>query len=158
MHCDNSTLDRIASAFRDDLGDNLIAVVLFGSRARGEARPGSDFDIFIVAKDLPHNFLERMEFLHRPRITVTEGVSVRGKTQKEFESSLRPLYLDIALDGKILFDTDGYMEEKLRRIREIMKEAGLSRIKEQGELMWVWERQPKPGAWELEWGGLFERA
>ncbi len=35
--------------------------------------------------------------------------------------------LDLALDGVILYDTDGYMEAKLRRIREIVKKTGLKR-------------------------------
>jgi predicted nucleotidyltransferase len=34
----------IVSGLREGLGDDLLAVVLFSSRARGEAREGSDWD------------------------------------------------------------------------------------------------------------------
>lgn len=33
------------------LGDQLDQIVLYGSRARGDARPDSDFDILIVLRD-----------------------------------------------------------------------------------------------------------
>jgi predicted nucleotidyltransferase len=31
--------------------DQLIAVILFGSQARGDATPDSDFDVLIILKD-----------------------------------------------------------------------------------------------------------
>ncbi len=33
------------------LGDNLLSVTLFGSRARGTAREGSDFDLIVQVKN-----------------------------------------------------------------------------------------------------------
>ena len=39
-----------ASRLRDRLGDDLIAVTLYGSRARGDAREGSDFDLIVRVK------------------------------------------------------------------------------------------------------------
>lgn len=43
----------VLAAPRHGLGDNLVAVVLFGSRARGEAEAGSDWDRLVIAHDLP---------------------------------------------------------------------------------------------------------
>lgn len=45
--------NRIVSALREGLGDELVAVVLFGSRARGEAHQGSDWDVLVIANGLP---------------------------------------------------------------------------------------------------------
>jgi Polymerase beta, Nucleotidyltransferase len=56
--------ESIVSGLREGLGDDLLAVVLFGSRARGEAREGSDWDFLVVARDLPKRTLERA---FRPR-------------------------------------------------------------------------------------------
>lgn len=42
-------LQALTAAF----GSRLKTIVLFGSRARGEAVPDSDHDIFVVAEDLP---------------------------------------------------------------------------------------------------------
>ncbi|MBD2152712.1 nucleotidyltransferase domain-containing protein [Pseudanabaena sp. FACHB-1277] len=35
----------------DTYSDRLIAMILFGSQARGDATPDSDFDVLIVLKD-----------------------------------------------------------------------------------------------------------
>ena len=49
------TADPVLSRFRTELnaiyGDRLERVVLFGSRARGDARPDSDYDIAVFLKD-----------------------------------------------------------------------------------------------------------
>ena len=47
--------DEIMNELRDRLietySDRLIAMLLFGSQARGDAKPNSDFDVLIVLKD-----------------------------------------------------------------------------------------------------------
>jgi len=73
----------------------------------------------------------------------------------EFDLIFPPLFLDIALDGKILADRDGFMEERLKKIRKIMKDSSLYRIKDGGEFLWQWNSPKKPG-WKLDWGGLVE--
>ena len=40
--------EEFAARLRVRLGDNLVKVILFGSRARGDAREGSDFDFVVV--------------------------------------------------------------------------------------------------------------
>ncbi len=51
----NPTADPILSRFRAALdeiyGDRLERVVLYGSRARGDERPDSDYDIAVFIKD-----------------------------------------------------------------------------------------------------------
>ena len=43
---------RIAEECRQELGDNLVEVRMFGSRARGEATPDSDLDLlFLTHRD-----------------------------------------------------------------------------------------------------------
>ena len=44
------------------LGDNLVSVILFGSRARGEAQPDSDVDLLLVVQDL-HKASQSMDAL-----------------------------------------------------------------------------------------------
>ncbi len=36
---------------KDRLGDNLVSVTLYGSRARGDAREGSDFDLIVCVRE-----------------------------------------------------------------------------------------------------------
>ena len=56
---------KVLQAFRHGLGDRLIAVVLFGSRARGDADPTSDWDLQVVARDLPAKVFQRRLYLKR---------------------------------------------------------------------------------------------
>ncbi len=41
------------------IGNNLKAIVLFGSRASGTAKKYSDFDVLIIADDLPQDWRKR---------------------------------------------------------------------------------------------------
>jgi predicted nucleotidyltransferase len=60
-----STSDPVLSRFRAALdemyGDRIERVVLFGSRARGDAHADSDYDVAVFLKDLPDRWPE----LHR---------------------------------------------------------------------------------------------
>lgn len=51
-----ASLDPVMKRFRDDLvalyGDRLERVVLFGSRARGDAHPDSDYDVAVFLKGM----------------------------------------------------------------------------------------------------------
>ena len=145
----------LIEAFQHKLDSELISLVLFGSRARGEGSDGSDWDIFLIAKELPTNPFER-------QITLREiiplkfpfQVSIYAKTVKEFESDFPAIYLDIARDGAILFDRDGYVRPRLQQIKEIIKLAGLKRKKKFGALVWDWEEKPGFG-WSIDWSGVY---
>lgn len=57
-----STTDPVLTQFRAALnelyGDRIERVVLFGSRARGDARPDSDYDVAIFLKDMTDRWAE----------------------------------------------------------------------------------------------------
>jgi predicted nucleotidyltransferase len=52
-------LQRFKAALGEAYGEQIDRVVLFGSRARGEARPDSDYDIAVFLKRLPDAWTER---------------------------------------------------------------------------------------------------
>jgi hypothetical protein len=41
---------RVVAEYRTALGDDLVAIALFGSVARGEAGPDSDLDLYVVTR------------------------------------------------------------------------------------------------------------
>ena len=43
---------RFRAALDEAYGDRIARVVLFGSRARGDARPDSDYDVAVFLKDM----------------------------------------------------------------------------------------------------------
>lgn len=143
---------KLVSILLEALEDGLTSVVLFGSRARGEAKGYSDWDVFLVADGIPKNPFERGVYLREVLFSggVT-GVSLLARTRAEFESDLRPIYLDLAHDGVILLDREGYIGQRFFEIKEIVKEAGLRRIKRRGSWVWQWESQPVAGNWEINW-------
>lgn len=59
----NAPLDIVLADLRDRFaalyGPRLDRIVLVGSRARGDAGPGSDVDVMIVLKDKPERRIER---------------------------------------------------------------------------------------------------
>lgn len=114
----------VLSALQQGLGDSPVAVVLFGSRARGEADANSDWDLLVIAHDLPEKPFQRHLHLKQMLPADWRGqVAVLAKTPAEFESYLTSLFLDIALDGIILHDTQGYMTGRLAHLRRLIQES-----------------------------------
>jgi hypothetical protein len=147
-------LSPIVTSLRNALGERLIAIVLFGSRARGEADEASDWDLLLIARDLPVRTLQRHVTLKRALPPGWRGrTALLSRTSEEFESRLPALYLDIAHDGIILYDPTGYVKQKLARIRQLRREAGLVRRERAGQLIWDWTRPPT-GPWKIEWDGV----
>jgi uncharacterized protein len=111
---DQDILPQTVRALQTALGDRLVAIVLFGSRARGEASPESDWDLLVIAKALPQKPFTRRLFLKRLLPSSCRGaLSVLARTPEEFEAHLPSLYLDIALDGRILYDPRQYAAKRL---------------------------------------------
>lgn len=89
------TLERLLAAARED--PDVLAVVLYGSRVRGEAGPGSDTDVCLVLRDafpreeLPRKALEYLGFDLDLRLFQALPLPVRRRVLKE---------------GKVLFVRD----------------------------------------------------
>ena len=58
-----SSLNEVIEGLKETLTGCLVAVVLFGSRARGDAHEESDWDILVIAHDLPDRPFRRHIFL-----------------------------------------------------------------------------------------------
>lgn len=55
---DDPVLMRFRAALTELYGDRLERAVLFGSHARGEARPDSDYDVAVFLHDMPERWAE----------------------------------------------------------------------------------------------------
>ncbi len=54
-------LERLLAQLVQQFRDHLLEIRLFGSRARGDARPGSDVDVLVVVRDeAPEDVEERI--------------------------------------------------------------------------------------------------
>ena len=56
---DDPVLKRFRAALTEIYGDRLMRVVLFGSRARGDAKPDSDYDVAVFLEPLGDPWEER---------------------------------------------------------------------------------------------------
>src|SRR3984957_5093512 len=62
-------LSRFRQALHEMYGNRLARAVLFGSRARGDARPDSDYDVAVFLKSPPDRWVE-LDRLARLRVRV----------------------------------------------------------------------------------------
>jgi predicted nucleotidyltransferase len=144
---------RLLKVLKEFYSTHLLSVTLFGSVARGDQKPSCDIDILIIIKESREKPHERREKLLE--LLIEKGLRRCAPivlTKKEFESSLHPLYLDIAMDAKVIFGKE-YMERRLQQIKEVIKERGLYRLKVKGGFSWRWRKgmEPKSFPWSLDW-------
>jgi len=156
----NQTLQHLAEQYaataQEVLGDNLASVVLFGSVARGEARPGSDVDLLVICRELPRGIFRRREVLEPVREmlqTELDRLWEQGcysdfaeiiKSETEARRT-HPMYLDMTEEAVILFDRGSFFAGVLAQVRERLRELGAER-KQLGRLRY-WDLKPdfKPG-------------
>ncbi len=82
-------------------------IVLFGSRARGDMHPESDWDILILLPQAKVGRTTEMEFrdlLFDLQLETGEGISTFVYSEKEWEDkySITPLYENIKNEGVLL--------------------------------------------------------
>ena len=56
--CDDPVLKHLRAALDEMYGERIERVVLFGSRARGDARDDSDYDVAVFLRDMANRFAE----------------------------------------------------------------------------------------------------
>jgi predicted nucleotidyltransferase len=136
-----------AGAWMAELGDRLISLVLFGSVARGQARPTSDIDLVIVAEGLPRSLAERRRpFLQGwERARAAAGlphVEWNLVTKSPEEARVHsPLYLDIVEEGIVILDRGGVVGDVLASMRQRMRALGSRRVY-LADGSWYWDLKP----------------
>jgi len=107
------------------------AIILMGSRARGDWKAHSDTDILVVAENFPQSHSELLVALYPPEVW---GLSLepRAYTPEDFLDALWALdltALDAVRDGVVLYD-DGFWKEAQNTFQVAKREYGLKKIKD----------------------------
>ena len=91
--------DRLTLAY----GERLHAVVLFGSEARGDARPDSDIDVLAVLKTLSGDYGDELErglaAVYPVALRLGRRVSVKPLVREEYERGDSPLLREVRRSG-----------------------------------------------------------
>lgn len=125
---ESSWKDEILSKAVEKLREKyrLHAVILFGSRARGDHKPWSDYDLLIIA-DFSERYLERFSQLFEvldPKIephpyTLEEAIEMLKKGNVTI--------VDAIEEGIVLFSDESF--EELIKVYEDLKRRGMRRSK-----------------------------
>ena len=97
-------LQRFKTSLRSIYGDRMDRIVLFGSRARGDARPDSDYDVAVFLKTLPDRWQER-DRLAQLRVDFLDESGAFFDTKPFLTSEINertPLMREIRRDGVTL--------------------------------------------------------
>lgn len=151
-----SLADRVLEEVVRAYGERLVSLAVFGSVARGAARPDSDLDILIVAAPLPRKVTARLrEFQPVERALAPDlaALSEGGRHTRVApvfrtpDEALRvsPFLLDMTLHCEILEDRGGFLAGLLDALGARLRELGSVRIETSGGWYWVLKPDLEPG-------------
>ncbi len=124
---------------KEYLKNDLLAVGIFGSLARGTATNESDIDVFIIVKNLNMSLFERTKYfikLKKDPIVSKEINFLRSQNynpqlncyiRQPEELKINYFTIDLSYDMKYMFDS-GFLEKFLNKIEEKIKKKGIKRL------------------------------
>ncbi len=115
-----SEINERVNAYLENLCSKEYTVILFGSRARGDHRPDSDWDILVIGNSEPDKPLLPINLFYYKPSTLTEEI-------KKFNT----IVIDAFYEGKLLCDNQGIYDklhnlvlEEIRKRKAVKKRDG----------------------------------
>lgn len=140
----------------ENFGNKLLAVIQFGSTARGHIKRHTDLDLFVVLDTEFANLAEKraaalkaeesadavLKSLNSFGYSIQVSALVRTRNQA---LAFTPIYLDMTIHSVIHYEKDDFATLLIKRTKDKISEIGAVR-KNRG-LLWYWDLCPnfKPG-------------
>lgn len=131
---ERAVLARFIAHLEAECGDEIRRVILFGSKARGEADEESDVDVLIVAKGKAERVKQVVDEFDVESDIVLLPIVFSEEKYRYFQRLKLPLYVNIRRDGMELWDPPAweteerefpldFVEGEFRRMNEDTREA-----------------------------------
>lgn len=128
----------VAARAGEAFGADLVGIILYGSWARGEATAGSDIDVLValeptrpITRTLYQEW-DRTPLEHDGHAVETHFVSMPATVDEP-----GTVWLEVALDGVIVFDREGRITRYLSRVRRDIANGTLVRRRAHGQPYWT---------------------
>ncbi len=134
----------------ETFGADLISLVLFGSVARGAAKPESDIDLLIILKDAPVSYYRRLEpiidielKLREEAFETTDAAPMFSSIvlSKEEAMENRNIFLDMIDGSIILYDKNNFFKNRLKELKKRLLQLGSEKIVLKDKT-WYWNLKP----------------
>lgn len=143
---DNALQDaqKFAELCKQELGENLASVVLFGSAARGTSGKWSDMDFCVIMKK---RYDDKKEFGLKMRLREAFGrhADIIFREEKEIPQQIAAnsaIDFEIMSDGTPVYGAQYFLKYK-PLLKDAIKQNNLSRKQELGKGVWVYGRLRK---------------
>ena len=148
--------ERAAAMYRAALGDDLVAVAVFGSVVRGTQEARSDLDLYVVTRPEASVWFDPRL---RDRRRICETTEYQRLAREGYRPDPQPVFhtvaelkrhpwllLDIAHHGVVLYDPERVLEMELAAERARLRALGAKRV-ERPAGTWYWDLKPdwRPG-------------
>lgn len=131
---DNDAATLVIDEARRDFGDSFKGLLLFGSRARGDSHDTSDTDLLLVLADDIR--IERSLYRHWDQI-LPEHISLQITHLPSSAEDAGSLWLECALDARILSDPSGEIASFLSKAKGYITSGHVVRRVVHGQGFWV---------------------
>lgn len=96
-------IDELKGRLSAAYGERLHAMILFGSEARGDARPDSDIDVLAVLETMSGDYGDELErgltAVYPVALRLGRRVSVKPLAREEYEQGDSPLLREVRRSG-----------------------------------------------------------
>jgi predicted nucleotidyltransferase len=120
----------------EKFGENLVSVVLFGSRSRGTATARSDIDFIIILEregdeEIIRNL--RIDFIMKFSKKIDTICLTRNDALQNFKN-ISPLFATLALGIEIFYDKNAFFKEQFKKFVKIIEKTKIKYY--EGDMLW----------------------